>query len=117
METLAILNYLVRQYDPEHKFSFDNPLDVCTAEQWLAWQHAGLGMSSNFKLYIIHHRPRIHDSSRHLVAAIEGSNTADTAYNRTDAGTSQLLLPILPGAVCIPDAAFLRRDRTTLWCS
>lgn len=44
METLAVLNYLTRHYDPENKFSFDDPIDICTAEQWMAWQHAGLGM-------------------------------------------------------------------------
>jgi glutathione S-transferase len=43
METLAIMNYLTRHYDLEHKFSFEDSLDASTAEQWLAWQHAGLG--------------------------------------------------------------------------
>jgi len=43
MEGLAILNYLTRHYDPEHKFSFTDPLDICRAEQWMAWQHGGLG--------------------------------------------------------------------------
>ena len=43
METLAIMNYLTRHYDPEHKFCFEQPIEMCTAEQWLAWQHAGLG--------------------------------------------------------------------------
>jgi glutathione S-transferase len=40
---LAILAYLTRHYDPEHKFSFSDPLDVSRAEQWMAWQHGGLG--------------------------------------------------------------------------
>jgi len=40
---IAILNYLTRHYDPEHKFSFEDPLDVSRAEQWMAWQHGGLG--------------------------------------------------------------------------
>jgi len=39
----AILAYLTRHYDPEHKFSFSDPLDVSRAEQWIAWQHGGLG--------------------------------------------------------------------------
>jgi glutathione S-transferase len=43
MEGLAILNYLARNYDPEHQFSFEDSLEQCTAEQWLAWQHGGLG--------------------------------------------------------------------------
>ncbi|KAL6711506.1 hypothetical protein ACN47E_004440 [Coniothyrium glycines] len=42
-EGLAILAYLTRHYDPEHKFSFTDPLDVSRAEQWMAWQHGGLG--------------------------------------------------------------------------
>ncbi|KAK3941599.1 glutathione S-transferase [Diplogelasinospora grovesii] len=44
MEGLAILSYLTRHYDPEHRFSF--PLDsddYSVAEQWMAWQHGGLG--------------------------------------------------------------------------
>ncbi|KAF1995993.1 glutathione S-transferase II [Amniculicola lignicola CBS 123094] len=43
MEGLAILAYLTRHYDPDHKFSFTDPLDVSRAEQWMAWQHGGLG--------------------------------------------------------------------------
>lgn len=39
----AILTYLTRHYDPEHKFSFTDPLDISRAEQWIAWQHGGLG--------------------------------------------------------------------------
>ena len=39
----AILVYLTRHYDPEHKFSFTDPDDVSLAEQWMAWQHGGLG--------------------------------------------------------------------------
>jgi len=39
----AILTYLTRHYDPDHKFSFTDPLDVSRAEQWIAWQHGGLG--------------------------------------------------------------------------
>ncbi|KAF2847382.1 glutathione S-transferase II [Plenodomus tracheiphilus IPT5] len=42
-EGLAILTYLTRHYDPEHKFSFTDPFDVSRAEQWMAWQHGGLG--------------------------------------------------------------------------
>jgi glutathione S-transferase len=39
----AILSYLTRHYDPDHKFSFSDPLDISRAEQWMAWQHGGLG--------------------------------------------------------------------------
>ncbi|KAF2646337.1 glutathione S-transferase II [Massarina eburnea CBS 473.64] len=42
-EGLAILTYLTRHYDPDHKFSFTDPLDISRAEQWMAWQHGGLG--------------------------------------------------------------------------
>lgn len=42
-EGLAILTYLTRHYDPEHKFSFSDPFDLSRAEQWMAWQHGGLG--------------------------------------------------------------------------
>jgi glutathione S-transferase len=43
METLAILNYLAKHYDPEYKFHFEDPLEACTAEQWVAWGHAEVG--------------------------------------------------------------------------
>ena len=43
-ETLAILTYLARHYDPEHKFSFPaDSDDYSVAEQWLAWGQGGLG--------------------------------------------------------------------------
>lgn len=37
-EGLAILTYLTKHYDPEHKFSFEDPDDESRAEQWMAWQ-------------------------------------------------------------------------------
>ncbi|KAK2011999.1 glutathione S-transferase II [Colletotrichum eremochloae] len=40
----AILSYLTRKYDTEHKISFaisDN--DYTRAEAWIGWQHGGLG--------------------------------------------------------------------------
>ncbi|KAF2454019.1 glutathione S-transferase [Lineolata rhizophorae] len=43
MEGAAILNYLVKHYDPEHKFSFSDDDETSDAEQWVAWQHGGLG--------------------------------------------------------------------------
>jgi len=42
-EGAAILSYLTRHYDPEHKFSFTDPDDLSRCEQWVAWQHGGLG--------------------------------------------------------------------------
>ncbi|KAH8770626.1 glutathione S-transferase [Hyaloscypha finlandica] len=42
-EGAAILAYLTRHYDPEHKFSFTDPDDLSRCEQWISWQHGGLG--------------------------------------------------------------------------
>ncbi|KAI1380354.1 glutathione S-transferase [Hypoxylon crocopeplum] len=43
-EGLAILGYLTRHYDPEHKFSFPvDSDDYSECEQWMAWQHGGIG--------------------------------------------------------------------------
>ncbi|KAK4039228.1 hypothetical protein C8A01DRAFT_16762 [Parachaetomium inaequale] len=43
-EGIAILTYLTRHYDPEHRFSFPvESDDYSVAEQWIAWQHGGLG--------------------------------------------------------------------------
>ncbi|KAH6843027.1 glutathione S-transferase II [Chaetomium sp. MPI-CAGE-AT-0009] len=43
-EGLPILTYLVRHYDPEHRFSFPiDSDDYSVAEQWISWQHGGLG--------------------------------------------------------------------------
>lgn len=41
-EGAAILSYLTRNYDPEHKFSFADEDDFSRCEQWVAWQHGGL---------------------------------------------------------------------------
>jgi glutathione S-transferase len=43
-EGLAILSYLTQHYDPEHKLSF--PIgsdDYSICEQWMSWQHGGIG--------------------------------------------------------------------------
>ncbi|KAL2187469.1 DEAD-domain-containing protein [Thermothelomyces heterothallicus CBS 203.75] len=43
-EGLAILTYLTRHYDPEYKFSFPvDSDDYSVAEQWISWQHGGIG--------------------------------------------------------------------------
>ncbi|TVY20079.1 Disulfide-bond oxidoreductase YfcG [Lachnellula arida] len=42
-EGAAILAYLTRHYDPDHRFSFADEDDYSRAEQWIAWQHGGLG--------------------------------------------------------------------------
>lgn len=48
-EGLAILNYLAKHYDPDHKLSFPYESDEYeVAQQWMAWQHGGLGPMSVF---------------------------------------------------------------------
>lgn len=43
-EGLAILSYLAKHYDPDHVISFPyDSDDYSVAEQWMAWQHGGLG--------------------------------------------------------------------------
>ncbi|KAI4846314.1 glutathione S-transferase [Aureobasidium sp. EXF-8845] len=42
-EGSAILAYLARHYDPEEKFSFKEDPQLSYQEQWIAWQHGGLG--------------------------------------------------------------------------
>ncbi|KAL2353066.1 glutathione S-transferase [Cryomyces antarcticus] len=43
MEGIAILQYLTRNYDPDHKLSFASDPEQAQCEQWMAWQHGGLG--------------------------------------------------------------------------
>lgn len=44
IKSLAILAYLARKYDTENRFSFKyDSDDFSRAEQWIAWQHGGLG--------------------------------------------------------------------------
>nr|POF06917.1 disulfide-bond oxidoreductase yfcg [Quercus suber] len=42
-EGSAILAYLTRHFDPEHKFSFTKDPELSLCEQWVSWQHGGLG--------------------------------------------------------------------------
>jgi len=43
-EGLAILAYLTRKYDEKKLFSFEyDSDDYSLCEQWMAWQHGGLG--------------------------------------------------------------------------
>ncbi|TGO90260.1 hypothetical protein BPOR_0072g00170 [Botrytis porri] len=42
-EGAAILAYLTRNYDVERRFSFEEEDDRSRVEQWVAWQHGGLG--------------------------------------------------------------------------
>ena len=50
MEGQAILSYLTRHFDPEHKLSFAKDPELSLCEQWVAWQHGGLGP-------VCHHAP------------------------------------------------------------
>ncbi|KAM3417162.1 hypothetical protein BST61_g8736 [Cercospora zeina] len=43
MEGSAILSYVTRHFDPEHKLSFTKDPELSECEQWVAWQHGGLG--------------------------------------------------------------------------
>ncbi|KXL46296.1 hypothetical protein M433DRAFT_4000 [Acidomyces richmondensis BFW] len=43
MEGAAILSYLTRHYDPQHKLSFTTDPELSLSEQWIAWQHGGIG--------------------------------------------------------------------------
>lgn len=60
-EGAAILSYLTRHYDPEHRFSFPpDSDDYSVAEQWIAWQHGGLGPmqgQANHFLYVAKENP------------------------------------------------------------
>lgn len=42
-EGAAILSYVTRHFDPEHKFSFTSDPELSLSEQWISWQHGGLG--------------------------------------------------------------------------
>lgn len=42
-EGAAILAYLTRHHDPEKLFTFTDAKDLSRAEQWIAWQHGGVG--------------------------------------------------------------------------
>jgi glutathione S-transferase len=57
-EGLAILSYLARHYDPEHKFSFPvDSDDYSVAEQWMAWQHGGVGPMQGQANHFLHAAP------------------------------------------------------------
>ena len=43
MEGQAILQYVTRHFDLDHKFSFTKDPELSLCEQWVAWQHGGLG--------------------------------------------------------------------------
>lgn len=42
-ESAAILLWLIKKYDPEHKFSFSDEREASDAESWLSWGIGGLG--------------------------------------------------------------------------
>ena len=54
MEGQAILQYVTRHFDPDHKFSFTKDPELSLCEQWVAWQHGGLGpVSKLVHLWIV----------------------------------------------------------------
>jgi glutathione S-transferase len=88
-EGLAILSYMTKHYDPEHKFSFADPDDASRAEQWMAWQHGGLVSCSS---------------------AEEGEEgiLANDMIVGTNARTSQPLLPPRKRAHSVPHSTLRR---------
>ncbi|KAL2256141.1 hypothetical protein VTK26DRAFT_2120 [Humicola hyalothermophila] len=57
-EGLSILTYLARHYDREHKFSFPvDSDDYSICEQWIAWQHGGLGPMQGQANHFLHAAP------------------------------------------------------------
>jgi glutathione S-transferase len=55
MESTAILNYLAKTYDFGHRFHFEDPLEACTAEQWIIWHTSGIGeLSCSYRLVQIY---------------------------------------------------------------
>lgn len=78
-ESGAILLYLVRHYDPEHKLSFEDPDLQSQVEQWLFFQNSGLGpmqgqlnhFSSSAKEKIPYAITRYRDESKRLYKVID----------------------------------------------
>ncbi|KAF2877951.1 glutathione S-transferase [Massariosphaeria phaeospora] len=72
MEGMAIFNYLTRHYDPENKFCFEDPLEVSTAEQWLAWAHSGLGPIQAKANFFYRFQPQRHGfPTQHFIGETE----------------------------------------------
>ncbi|KAH7027894.1 glutathione S-transferase [Microdochium trichocladiopsis] len=72
-EGLSILTYLTRHYDPEHRFSFPvDSDDYSVAEQWMAWQHGGLGpMQGQANLFFLFAKEKIPYGAQRYVGESE----------------------------------------------
>jgi hypothetical protein len=92
-EGAAILAYLTRHYDPEHKFSFTDPDDLSRCEQWVAWQHGGLVSSQ-------------------LLCQLNIANNLKGSHART----GKPLLPSRKGKNPLPHPKIRRRNRAPLRC-
>ncbi|RBQ73165.1 hypothetical protein FVER53590_03830 [Fusarium verticillioides] len=56
----AILSYLTRKYDPEHKLSFKiDDDDYTRAESWIGWQHGGIGPMEGQAFHFLGIKPEI----------------------------------------------------------
>lgn len=92
-EGAAILAYLTRHYDPEHKFSFTDPDDLSRCEQWIAWQTGGLVSSQSL---------------------IQSNRT--NGFKGTHARTGKPFLPSREGENPLPHPKIRRRNRAPLRC-
>lgn len=98
-EGAAILAYLARKYDSKHQFSFaPDSLDASRAEQWIAWQHGGLGpmqgQANHFyrlaKERIPYPTQRYVGETERLIGIVERRLTgADGGDTGEDAGNAQ----------------------------
>ncbi|KAF2106590.1 glutathione S-transferase [Lophiotrema nucula] len=71
-EGLAILSYLTRVHDPECKFHFEDLLEASEAEQWIAWQHGGLGsIQAQANLFYRFHPERYAFPTQRYVGEVE----------------------------------------------
>ncbi|KAG7286152.1 hypothetical protein NEMBOFW57_008456 [Staphylotrichum longicolle] len=89
-EGLAILAYLARHYDPEHRFSFPvESDDYSVAEQWMAWQHGGLGpMQGQANHFLRAAAEKIPYGIQRYVGEASGCTASWTRWTRACPGTT-----------------------------
>ena len=63
IQASAILQYLVRHYDPEHKFSFTSPAEVARQEQWIAFMQGDVTPNGVNNVRFFRFLPKKHDFS------------------------------------------------------
>ncbi|KIW00577.1 uncharacterized protein PV09_07930 [Verruconis gallopava] len=59
-ESGAILQYLVREHDPEHKFSFTEPAEVAKAEQWIHFMQGDMSPTGGNSIRFFRFFPEKH---------------------------------------------------------